>query len=83
MTYRFHVLLTKEEEFYVARCPELVLLLKATMSKVLAEICAKPSNCIWKPGRKFKRHPLSDRSKTNALTVSKASAAFVKRLMEK
>ena len=50
MNYRFSALITKEDDWYVARCPELGVTSRGKTWNPRAPICAKRSSYIWKPG---------------------------------
>src|ERR1700737_629146 len=50
MTYRFSALITKEDGWYVARCPELNVTSQGRDATALAPILAKLSSFISRPG---------------------------------
>src|SRR6266566_3015029 len=88
MTYRFSVMITKEDDRYVARCPELGGTPQGKDVEGARANLAKRSSSTSRLGacpRQPDAHALCDyrlatRSSTYAFTVSKASAEFVNRL---
>jgi predicted RNA binding protein YcfA (HicA-like mRNA interferase family) len=55
MTYRFSALITKEDGWYVARCPELNVTSQGKMLRALVPTSAKPSSFTSKHGASLKK----------------------------